>query len=134
MGRPKGSVNKSKGLGDTVEKVAKKTGVKKVVEKVFKDCGCQQRKEWLNNMFPYYNKVKNCMTQEQYEAFKDFKERDPKKLEDADQQMIHSMYCSIFAVNVKPCVGCSAAQWKQFIIRLDRVFKEYENGQERKSA
>ena len=39
---------KSKGLGDTIEKITKATGIKKVVEKVSevtgKDCGCNDRK------------------------------------------------------------------------------------------
>jgi len=45
--------NKSKGLGDTIEKIAKITGIKKVVEAVTEDCGCQKRKEMLNKKFPY---------------------------------------------------------------------------------
>ena len=48
---------KSKGLGDTIEKITKATGIKKVVDKVNKvtgkDCGCGKRKETLNNLFPY---------------------------------------------------------------------------------
>ena len=53
--------NKSKGLGDTIEKITKVTGIKKVVEKVSevtgKDCGCAERKDTLNRLFPYnYNK------------------------------------------------------------------------------
>jgi len=50
----------SKGLGDTVEKFTKATGIKKVVDKISektgKDCGCKKRKELLNNMFPYQAK------------------------------------------------------------------------------
>ena len=45
---------KSKGLGDSIEKFTKKTGIKKVVEKVSKvtgiDCGCDERKNLLNKM------------------------------------------------------------------------------------
>lgn len=52
--------NKSKGLGDTVEKITKATGIKKVVEhvakKTGKPCGCQKRKEALNKKFPYKEK------------------------------------------------------------------------------
>lgn len=48
---------KSKGLGDTIEKITKATGIKKVVEKISKvtgkDCGCDQRKDNLNRLFPY---------------------------------------------------------------------------------
>jgi len=45
--------HKSKGLGDTVEKFTKATGLKRLVERVSKDCGCEQRKEYLNDKFPY---------------------------------------------------------------------------------
>ena len=48
---------KSKGLGDTIEKITKATGIKKVVDKVNKatgkDCGCGKRKDVLNKFFPY---------------------------------------------------------------------------------
>ena len=49
---------KSKGLGDTIEKITIATGVKQVVDTAFdkvlkKDCGCKKRKDKLNKMFPY---------------------------------------------------------------------------------
>ena len=49
---------KSKGLGDSIEKITEITGIKKVVEKVTgkKGCGCKERKEALNKKFPYKNK------------------------------------------------------------------------------
>ena len=50
-------MTKSKGLGDTIEKITKVTGIKKVVDTVAKatgkDCGCGKRKESMNKMFPY---------------------------------------------------------------------------------
>jgi hypothetical protein len=49
----------SKGLGDTVEKIAKATGLagvaKVLTEVTGKDCGCDKRKEMLNKAFPYKN-------------------------------------------------------------------------------
>jgi len=52
-------VPKSRGLGDTIEKITKVTGIKAVVDKVSevtgKDCGCKERQEKLNNLFPYNN-------------------------------------------------------------------------------
>ncbi len=48
---------KSKGVGDTIEKITKATGIKRVVEAVSKltgkECGCQGRQNKLNNLFPY---------------------------------------------------------------------------------
>ena len=47
---------KSKGLGDTIEKITKATGIKKLADKIPGGCGCKKRKDKLNNMFPYKNK------------------------------------------------------------------------------
>ena len=49
---------KDVGLGDTVEKVTKKTGIKSLVKKItsafgINDCGCNGRKNFLNKIFPY---------------------------------------------------------------------------------
>jgi hypothetical protein len=47
----------SKGLGDTIEKITKVTGIKRVVDAVSKatgkDCGCSERKDTLNRKFTY---------------------------------------------------------------------------------
>ena len=50
--------NESKGLGDSIEKFTKATGIKSVVDAVNKargkkDCGCSSRKNKLNKIFPY---------------------------------------------------------------------------------
>ena len=51
--------NKSKGLGDTIAKITKATGIKKVVDTVAKtinkDCNCAKRQDTLNRLFPYNN-------------------------------------------------------------------------------
>ncbi|QDP47887.1 MAG: hypothetical protein GOVbin225_8 [Prokaryotic dsDNA virus sp.] len=48
---------KSKGLGDTIEKITTATGIKKVVDTVSKatgrPCGCKERRDSLNRKFPY---------------------------------------------------------------------------------
>ena len=50
----------SRGLGDTVEKFTKATGIKKagdtVAKATGKDWGCGKRKDTLNRMFPYDKK------------------------------------------------------------------------------
>ena len=50
--------NKSKGLGDSIEKITRLTGIKKLTQMgakavVKKDCGCNKRKNILNKAFPY---------------------------------------------------------------------------------
>jgi len=48
------ATSKSKGLGDSIEKITQATGIKKLVEKYGpSDCGCAQRRNKLNKMFPY---------------------------------------------------------------------------------
>lgn len=51
----------SKGLGDTIEKITAATGIKKVVETVSrasgKECGCNARKEKLNDPNLLVNKI-----------------------------------------------------------------------------
>ena len=53
-------IMKSRGLGDTIEKVTKATGIKKMVDKVSEGlnipCGCEGRRDALNILFPYKNK------------------------------------------------------------------------------
>ena len=49
----------SQGLGDKIESFTKATGIKKVVDTISQGlnvpCGCNQRKETLNKMFPGQN-------------------------------------------------------------------------------
>ena len=42
----------ARGLGDVVHRVAEVTGVARVVKAVGADCGCQKRREALNQTFP----------------------------------------------------------------------------------
>ena len=51
-------MEQSKGLGATIDKITPKTGVKKVIKVVSKaigaeTCGCEKRKDKLNELFPY---------------------------------------------------------------------------------
>jgi len=50
---------RSRGLGDSIAKFTKATGIEKAVKTVVKavtgdeDCGCPQRQDTLNRVFPY---------------------------------------------------------------------------------
>ena len=54
-------MEKSKGLGDTIEKFTKTTGIKSFTQVLAKNgilgkkkgCGCNKRKDQLNKAFPY---------------------------------------------------------------------------------
>lgn len=51
---------KSKGLGDSIEKITTKTGIKSMVDTISKGlnipCGCEGRRDALNKIFPYKQK------------------------------------------------------------------------------
>ena len=48
------SLKKSKGLGDTIDKITTITGIKPLIKSLDgKDCGCDKRKDKLNKIFPY---------------------------------------------------------------------------------
>ena len=58
----------AKGLGDTAEQVFEKTGIKKAVKFLAgEDCGCDKRKDMLNQIFPYQKP--NCLTEEEFNFF-----------------------------------------------------------------
>ena len=50
----------SRGVGDTIAKITSATKLDKLAEKIAEvagkeDCGCNKRREKLNQMFPYAN-------------------------------------------------------------------------------
>ena len=47
------NIMKSRGLGDSIEKFTKATGIKRVADLIPGGCGCDDRKEWFNKNFPY---------------------------------------------------------------------------------
>ena len=53
---------KSKGLGDSIEKITKATGIKTMTDIISKGlnvpCGCEGRRDALNTIFPYKNNKK----------------------------------------------------------------------------
>ena len=53
-------IKKHKGLGDTVEAMTRLTGIQQIVKagtKAFNQpCGCDKRKDKLNELFPYGKK------------------------------------------------------------------------------
>lgn len=44
---------KDRGLGDTLARFTKATGIKAVVEMITDDCGCDSRQEKLNELVKY---------------------------------------------------------------------------------
>lgn len=112
--------SKSKGLGDTVEKITKATGIKKVVKAVFgEDCGCNERKDRLNSIMSY--KVVNCLEEEEYNYIKDFIDLKRSSVTMAEQRGLLTIYNRVFnqrkqMSNCPSCVRGIVNELKRLIV------------------
>ena len=118
MARPK----KSKGLGDTIEKITEATGIKAVVEAVSEatgiDCRCVERKELLNKLFPY--KQAECLTDEDNEWLSVFFETNNNQLTPKQQNKVIEIYKNVFNQTIQPS-NCGSF-WRDKINELKRVY------------
>tara|TARA_R100001530_G_scaffold42503_1_gene32391 strand:- start:140 stop:520 length:381 start_codon:yes stop_codon:yes gene_type:complete len=110
---------KSKGLGDSVEKVLKATGIDKVAKKVLgDDCGCDKRKEALNKMFPYAN-VRQ-FTEDEMSIYESVLPRIKGTVSGQDQAILVKLYNKVFNSNKKTssCGKCV----QQTVAQLAKVY------------
>ena len=121
---------KPQGLGDTIEQFTEVTGIKAGVEKLAQaigwDCGCDARKEKLNQMFPY--KKINCLTEEDYEYLQGWFSQDRYQVSILEQRRLTEIYYNVFNEQLEQtsCDSC----WRDYIGQIRKVYIEYkENGQ-----
>tara|TARA_R100001230_G_C5680453_1_gene187251 strand:- start:1501 stop:1854 length:354 start_codon:yes stop_codon:yes gene_type:complete len=110
-----------KGLGDSIEKVFKKTGIDKVAKKVLgEDCGCEERKEALNKLFPYA-KVRQ-FTEDELEIYKKLIPSIKKgSLSILEQKSAVKLYNKVFNAS-KQLTRCSSCL-KNTIKKLESVYE-----------
>ena len=112
-------MTKSKGLGDSVEKVLKATGIDKVAKKVLgDDCGCEERKQALNKMFPYA-KVRQ-FTEDEMSIYESVLPRIGSTVKREDQAILVKLYNKVFNSNKKPSSCGSCVQ--QTVAQLAKVY------------
>jgi len=113
---------KSKGLGDTIEKITEATGIKTVVEAISEatgiDCGCGERKELLNKLFPY--KQIECLNEEDNEWLTNFFTTTNDQLTPKQQTRIIDIYKNVFNQKISPsnCGSC----WRDRIQELKQIY------------
>jgi len=118
---------KAKGLGDTVEQITEATGIKAAVEMFSKatgiDCGCEERKAKLNELFSYSRKV-NCLTEKDYNALTDLISPNKSTLTIEEQQIISEIYYNVFnyRLQLSSCGSC----WAGKVQELRKVYNEYK--------
>ena len=114
----------SEGLGDTLEKVFKKTGIDKLAKFVLgEDCNCDKRKEKLNKIFPY-RKI-NCLTEEEHGILETFFSRNTAEISPSDQHALLKVYNRVLNVRQEP-TSCSSC-WRDIVNQLKRIYKEYDD-------
>ena len=109
---------KSKGLGDSIEKVLKKTGIDKVAKKVLgDDCGCEERKKALNKMFPYSRQF----TPDEMSIYESVLTRiKGERISGKDQAIMVKLYNKVFNANKKTSSCGSCVQ--QTLAKLAKVY------------
>jgi len=111
-------MTKSKGLGDSIEKALKATGIDKVAKKVLgEDCGCEERKQKLNKLFPYVRQF----TEDEIKIYEDVIARTKGTITGKDQAILVRLYNKVFNANKQPssCGSCV----KQTVQKLEKVYK-----------
>lgn len=117
---------KSKGLGDTVEKITTATGIKKATEYIFdklgKDCGCEKRKETLNKLFPY--KKPECLTEDEYMTLKGIFTSVKNRVEPSTQKTLLAIHNRVFKTQkqMSTCGSCV----KELFDTMKKLFNEYQ--------
>mgnify|MGYP003155364675 FL=1 len=114
-------MTKSKGLGDSIEKALKATGIDKVAKKVLgDDCGCSDRRDKLNKLFPY-SKVRQ-FTEDEIKIYEEVLPRlDGGKISGQDQDIMVKLYNKVFNANKKPS-GCSPCV-RETLAKLKKVYQ-----------
>jgi len=125
---------KSIGFGDTIEKITMAIGLKGLIDKMNIDCGCDERKEYLNRIFAYKLKPR-CMTPEELTSYSEFYYNrkftinglnSSGKIEHSDIVYIIQTFNAIFgtAKEIPTCLGCggTAKSLIDMVNKLDIVY------------
>jgi len=118
---------KATGLGDTIEAITEATGIKKAVEMFSEatglDCGCDERKEKLNNLFPYNRNI-NCLNESDYNKLTKYLQPSQSSLNPEEQREVSDIYFNVFnyRLQISSCSSC----WKGKIEELRKVYNEYK--------
>lgn len=112
----------SRGFGDTVAKFTEATGIDKVVHFIAgEDCGCKERQEKLNKLFPY--KVPECLKEEEYNTLTNLLPNMRVRVRPSDQIEFLKVYNRVFKTNEQPtsCASCL----NDMLRKIKMVYNEY---------
>lgn len=116
---------KSEGLGDIVEKITEATGIKKAVKWLAgDDCGCDQRKEKLNNLFPSRYKAQ-CLQEDEYEWLDKWFKVGKGVMRPTEQKEMLIIYNRVF--NARQQFTTCSSCLRDIIKRMDQVYQAYND-------
>ena len=116
------------GLGDVIEQFTKATGIKKLVKWAFgDDCGCRERQEKLNKLFPRRSKPE-CLEEKEYNYLKKIgldRFHAHTVIDGPMQRSLLPIYNRVFKKRQEfsSCGSCVSG----FINELQKVLTAYEN-------
>lgn len=115
----------SKGLGDTVEKITKATGIKKAVDTIAEaldtDCGCDKRKKKLNDLFPYL--MPELLTEDEFNFLDLTFKNETNQIKDPER--ILEIYNRVFK-DKKKMTNCSPCFVNTVYNKLKAIYNEYK--------
>jgi len=114
---------RSSGVGDTVEKITKATGIDKLAKWALgEDCGCDDRKKTLNHIFPYQKP--NCLTESEYNYLNELFSKPKNTVSSKVQAEILQIFNRVFNER-REMTSCSSCFLNGVYSKLERIFKEY---------
>lgn len=115
---------KSQGLGDTVEKVLESTGIASVAKFLMgEDCGCEERKQKLNHLFPYIKP--ECLTEDEYNYLTEWFAVNRNSMKPSEQREILKIYNRTFKQNQEPtsCRECLV----DIVNKMKKIYDNYKD-------
>ncbi len=114
----------SKGLGDTVEKIFKKTGIDKVAKWLLgEDCGCESRKQTLNQMFPY-NRVE-CLIETEYNYLDTYFSQSRNDITYETRKELTDIFNRVFNARSE-VYSCGSCFQNEILSKLKKLYDEYQ--------
>ena len=114
----------SEGLGDTVEKVLEVTGIAKVAKWLLgEDCGCDERKSKLNELFPYRKAL--CLEENEFSYLNEWFNKNTDRVTPIEQVELFRIHSRVFQVRneLTSCPSCVLER----INDLRKVYNQYKS-------
>ena len=114
----------SKGLGDTIAKITKATGIEKAVKFIAgEDCGCDERQVALNKAFRY--KRPKCLLETEYYYLQYWFEKNRTRVNPEEQKKLLEIYNRVF--NEKKVMTSCGSCIRNITNELNSLYKTYGN-------